>query len=286
MAFWLLALAFPFFVLPAFFLVAPFRADDTFGARYALLSTGRWNAVRFAGIGVDRVVLALLALGSILLFLRDLVPFVMGMVREWRRDARGAIEPPATLVALVEELGAQTGVRTPVVMLLPTEAPVLFARGLWRPVLVLSTGVPGRLSQTELRAALVHELAHIRFRDPLAGWLLMAARLIMFWNPAVQLVCRAIAQEMEQRADHLAVGLTGAPGFAGALRALTGRRRAPAGADAGLRASVNLFAERLHDEHIGARLASLAVPDARLPFARTRLALVATTLTVMLFFVV
>ncbi len=286
MAFWVLALAFPFLVLPAFLLIAPFRADDTFGACCALVSSDRWSAVRVAGLGIDRAVLGLLALAGTVLFLRDLVPFVLEAVRERREEARSAARPAAALVALVLDLAARANTPVPAVTLLSMNAPVLFARGLLHPTLVLSTGALTRLTDVELRAALVHELAHVRFRDPLAGWLLMTARLLMFWNPAVQLVCRAIAQEMEQRADHLAVQLTDASGFATALRTLHPPPSSAPAADPGVRGTLTLFAERLHHAHIGARLASLTVPDARLPFARTRLAMVGMTLMAILFFVV
>ncbi len=286
MRFWLLALAFPFLVLPAFLLVAPFRADDTFAASCALFSTERWNAVRVAGIGVDRLVIGLLAASGLLLFLRDAVPFVTEAVLERREEAQAEAPRPARLLALIEELAASADAPRPVVTLLSMDAPVLFARGLRRPGLVLSTGALHRLNDAELRAALVHELAHVRFRDPLAGWLMMAARLIMFWNPAVQLVCRAIAQEMEQRADHVAVRLTDRAAFAEALRVLNEAPRETRPAAAGMRESIAVLAERLRDEHVGARVASLNVPEPSLPFARTRLALVGITLTVVLFFVV
>jgi Zn-dependent protease with chaperone function len=285
-AFWLLALAFPFLVLPAFLLAAPFRADDAFGACWALFSTSRWNAVHLAGVGVDRLVLGLLAFSGILLFLRDLVPFVTEAVRERREDRRGATEPAAGFVALVEQLAHRIGVPAPRLTVLPVDEPVLFARGLRRPALVVSTGVLTGLSEAELRAALVHELAHVRSRDPLAGWLLMIARLIMFWNPVVQLVCRAIVQEMERRADRLAASLTDAPDFATALCALNGRHPVPPAAEGRVRASIAEFASRLHHAHLADRVAALTEPETALPFARTRFALVAVTLTAILFFVV
>lgn len=285
-AFWLLALAFPFLVLPAFLLVAPFRADDTFGACCALLSTGRWNAVRMGGVAMGRLVVGLLALGGILLFLRDAVPFVTEAVQERREKAGGAIPPPASVASLVETLAARIGARAPALMVLPSDEPVLFARGALRPTLVFSTGALTRLPEAEMRAALVHELAHIRFRDPLAGWLLMAARLVMFWNPAVQLVCRALVQEMEQRADRLAVSLAGVSDFAAVLRTLNGGHPRQPLAEGRVRASFDAFRARLHRAHLGARLDALTVPEAALPFARTRFALVALTLTAVLFFVV
>jgi Zn-dependent protease with chaperone function len=114
----------------------------------------------------------------------------------------------------------------------------------------------------------------------------MGARLVMFWNPAVQLVCRAIVQEMEHRADRLAASLAGVSDFAAALRTLNGRQPWQGAAGGRIRASIDGLSARLHHAHIRARLAALAAPETALPFARTRLALVALALTIVLFFVV
>ncbi len=291
--FWLVALAFPFLVLPLFLLAVPFRATDRFAAGWALFSGDRWNDVRLAGVGIDTIAFAGLALAGTLLFLRDGVPFLVIAIRE-RGETSMARAAPGTLLATVGDLARQTGCRAPAVALLPAEGPVLFVRGLLDHTLVLSDGVLARLSHDQLRAAVAHELAHVRFRDPLAGWLLMGARLIMFWNPAVQLVARAVVQELEHRADSTAAELTSAGAVAGALAALSDRpalergtcdrRFRPSGR--GKAASLESLSERLHHAHIAGRAERVLTPLADPPFARTRLALLGVTLAALLFFVV
>lgn len=286
LAFWVLALAFPFLVLPVFLVAAPFRTDDAFMAGSALFSSNRWNAMRLARLSVDTLVFGILALSGTLLFLRDLVPFLIQAARGHREEASVHAAPPDGLVTRVAELACRAGIRTPAVTVLRTDASVLFVRGLLRPTLVLSNGVLTQLSDGGLQAAIVHELAHVRFRDPLAGWLLMAARLVMFWNPAVQLMSRAIVQEMEHRADRMAVRLADAPGLVTAFRTLTSARSADRPSVGEPRRTLNVFAERLHHAQMSARLASLTERQSALRFARTRMVLVAATLGVLLFFVV
>jgi voltage-gated potassium channel Kch len=72
--FWLLALAFPFLVLPAFLVLAPGRSTDWFAAGRALLCVDRWSGVRVAGLGVDEIAFGVLGVTGALLFLRDAAP--------------------------------------------------------------------------------------------------------------------------------------------------------------------------------------------------------------------
>lgn len=291
--FWLVALAAPFVFLPIFFLAAPYRLDDHFAAGRALFASVRWNAVRVAGWPADLACFAVLASAGAVLLLRDLVPLVLGA---WRADA---LHDPAQdaqaalgldvrakadeLRALVTEQARALRLRPPAVEVVAHEAPVLFVRGIRTPTVIVSAGSFARLSTDETAAALAHELAHVRFRDPLLGWVLMAARVAMFWNPAVQLVARAIAQETEHRADAAAVRAMGPRAYQAAFRLLMsaddGGRSRGATAWARLRA-------RVHRHHVETRSAALAtVPDepARLG---TKLLVVAGTIAVVLFFVV
>jgi Zn-dependent protease with chaperone function len=292
--FWLLAIAFPFLVLPLLLVAAPMRLTDRFAAGWALFASERWTAVRVAGIGADAPIFGLLILAGTLLFLRDVVPFLTAAAREYREERAAHADVPPALSALVGNLAADVQARGPAVVVLRTDAPTVFVRGVLQQTLVLSDGVLARLSADQLKAAMAHELAHVRFRDPLAGWLLMAARLLMFWNPAVQLTARAIVQEMEHRADAVAAQVSGAQAFAEALRSLAGNP-APALAPASVRkeagshvpGSIELFAQRLHHAHISARVASVLATPAALPrFMQMRLALVGVTLGVLVFFIV
>ena len=285
LGFWVLALAFPFLVLPSLLVLAPFRSTDRFAAGWALFASARWNAVRLAGIGVDTMVFGLLGLAGTLLFLRDVVPFVVAAVRGGREDDVPHAAPSLALAGLVDELASRMHAPVPATVVLHTDAPVLFVRGVARQALVVSDGVLARLTAGQLRAAVAHELAHVRLHDPLAGWALMTARLVMFWNPAVQLMARAIVQEMEHRADAAAAALTDARTFAGALRALASLSN-PAETASHVSRRIELLAERLHHAQIAARVTLVLAGSPAPRFARTRLAVVGATLGVFVFFVV
>ena len=58
-----------------------------------------------------------------------------------------------------------------------------------------------RLRPEGLRAALAHELSHVRHGDPLRDVVLAALRTLQWFNPVAQVVARRITQETEWRAD-------------------------------------------------------------------------------------
>jgi Zn-dependent protease with chaperone function len=290
--FWFVALAAPFVLLPIFFLTTPSRLDDHFAATRALFASARWNAVRVAGLPVDEAALVLLALAGTALLLRDLLPLIVSV---WGAadTPRAAVPvtpfsegaPTNQLTAAVRRQATDMGADPPAVEVLAHDRPVLFVRGTRSPTLVASSGLLDRLSGDEVAAALAHELAHVRFRDPLLGWLLMAARILMFWNPAVQLVARAVVQETEHRADAAAVHAAGADAYQQAFRLLME-------ADQGLRAQSGTrwdrLSARMHLHHVETRSAVLRRVNAdaeRRPVA-AKLAACAGLLAVLLFFVV
>jgi beta-lactamase regulating signal transducer with metallopeptidase domain len=102
-------------------------------------------------------------------------------------NARRAPEAPGAARALLVELSTQLGVRAPrLVIGDPVTSPHVV--GVVRPVIV----VPASLLSDEvlLRAALVHELAHIRRRDALARYVQLFATALFFFWPVVRLAAR------------------------------------------------------------------------------------------------
>ena len=82
-----------------------------------------------------------------------------------------------------------------------------------------------------LRAALAHELAHARRRDPLTTTLAQLFLALTYFNPVAHVLARRLRLEQEIAADALAAGLTnlgGGRSYAAALAALAlGRRPQP-----------------------------------------------------------
>lgn len=279
-------------VLPVVFaLVAPHRTAGVFADTQALFALSHWSGVRFAGVPLDRAVVWLAGALGVGLFLRDLAPVVRGGRR--RLEAAGgegadAIEP--VVAALAEEMGLA---RAPAIRRVPSSAPVLFASGLARPVLVVSTGALARLSGPAERAALAHELAHVLGRDLLLGWSVMIVRAALAFNPVAQIVARAAIQEMERRADDRAARATGAPEALAEGMAALSRGRRPEGTAPGR--DTGPFDEFLGDLAARGRVVAIERRRARLlaawpprpaAFPAARLGLAVLSVTVLLFFVV
>jgi Zn-dependent protease with chaperone function len=290
MALRLVGLGYPLVVFPALILLFPVRADDEFRESWALLAGTRWDEVRLLGVGLFRVWLGAFVAAGVVLFLLDLVPLLAAR----RRPTPVPASPdPASAAAIGEALprvAAALGVRPPPVIFLDRDPPVLFCTGVRRHAIVISRGAVALLDRDELRAALAHELVHLARHDPAASWLVMGARALMAFNPAFQVLSRAIAKDAEWLADERAAEACGdrlalASGLIKLHRATAGgvpvRRTLPfAAALAG-----PLERARSLDVEVRCRRL-LDGPPAPLPWGGARVALAAASLTALLFFVV
>jgi Zn-dependent protease with chaperone function len=142
------------------------------------------------------------------LFLRDVIPFALDFARG-RGTHRTVAEPSPALAGAAQRSAAALGIALPRLTVLSSKHPILICRGLRRPVIVASTGLCEMLAPDELEAAIAHEMAHAKHRDPILGWGLMLVRGLCFFNPAVQLAARAAVVEIERRADQSAARTVG-----------------------------------------------------------------------------
>lgn len=296
------ALAYPLLVFPALLAAFPFRAGEEFNDVWTLLSGRRWDDLRFLGVGLLRWWLGAFAAAGATLFLMDLVPLLLAR----RRPRPSAAAPDARAAALLQAelppLAAAFRLPTPPVVFLDRDAPVLFCTGVRRHAIVLSRGTLSLLDRDELRAALAHELAHLARRDPAASWIVMAARGLLFFNPAFQVLSRAVAKDAEWLADDDAARVSGdrlalASGLVKLHRATSGRpvvRRAGRGEPAPppparslpFAAALSGPLDRARSLHVEVRCRRLLEPaPAPLPFGSARVALAACALACVLFFV-
>ena len=93
--------------------------------------------------------------------------------------------------------------------------------GIFCPVLLLPTGIAGRLSPTQLQAVIAHELAHVRRRDNLWAALHAIVQAIFWFNPLVWWLGGRLVAEREQACDEavLAQGVD-AEGYAASVLAV------------------------------------------------------------------
>ncbi len=286
----LLVLVLPLILTPVFAVAAPFRGEDSFGSRWMLFSSANWNQLRIAGVGVWTISISILAaLGSILC-LRDVVGFLVDRVR---REPAGADPDLAAAKTSIEHvlavLSDRMGVDPPSVEMLAVASPVLLCTGVLRPTLVVSLGAVRRLNDSELRAALTHELSHVSHRDTLLGWTLMGLRLLQVFNPVSQIVGRQAIQEIERRADAEVAASGQHDHLASALIKLSGRTddETPQAPSERLGLSQRVAAKAAIAELDGRCDRLLDEPPRRVGrLAPIRVALAAVGLTTLLFFVV
>jgi Zn-dependent protease with chaperone function len=208
-----LALAAPLVWLPAIWVVAPIRRSPVFVANWALFAGERWNEIRLGGAGLGDLLLLMACGTGSALFLRDALPPLIDALRGAKRPLASGPWHPTTagLRSLVAARAAALAIPPPVVTLVDTPAPVLLCEGARDPVLVISPPVIERLDADELDAAITHELAHARHRDPAWGYFLIVVRAALFFNPAAQWIARAMVDDIERRADQTAAAALGHP---------------------------------------------------------------------------
>ncbi|MEM9599504.1 MAG: M56 family metallopeptidase [Pseudomonadota bacterium] len=100
--------------------------------------------------------------------------------------------------------------------------------GALRPIVLVPVGFLTALPPAQVEAILLHELAHIRRHDFLFGLIQTAIRTVLYFNPAVWLMSRAVDSDREQACDDIAVRITGQPAdLARGLAALRLASQAP-----------------------------------------------------------
>lgn len=124
-----------------------------------------------------------------------------------RRLVRHAIEDVEALGMLEDAGRLWRSTRVRCVRIRGAWGPLCF--GVLKPTIVLSAA-SRTWPPASLRAALLHEMAHVRRRDP-AARLLMHAASALYWPTPIRLLARQQAREAELAADALAAGASPSP---------------------------------------------------------------------------
>lgn len=121
------------------------------------------------------------------------------------------------LSRLAERMGVKKHVELAISQYL--QVPVMI--GFLRPVILLPAAMINNLSQDQLEAILLHELAHIKRNDYLLNIFQSIVETLLFFNPFVWWISRNIRQEREHCCDDLVIAGTVQPlHYAKALVAL------------------------------------------------------------------
>jgi len=120
-------------------------------------------------------------------------------IRRWVRSAAPVLEGRvrSTFGAARETIGLGRDF----LVLESDRVPAPMSYGLVHPVVLLPKGLAGRLSEVELRALAIHELAHVKRSDSLVLSAAALVRAVLFFHPLVWLACRQMSNLSELACD-------------------------------------------------------------------------------------
>jgi beta-lactamase regulating signal transducer with metallopeptidase domain/Tol biopolymer transport system component len=105
------------------------------------------------------------------------------------------------LVGLLEQCGEQVGVRRQVGLRTLDTVPSPAVCGLLRPMILMPTALVDKLSPEGFRAALIHELAHIKRADLWVNAVQTFLQVVYFYNPFVWFANAIIRRTCEEAVD-------------------------------------------------------------------------------------
>lgn len=159
--------------------------------RHAALSPAAWLMLLWA-LGV--LALLVRAIHAQFRFLRNVV---------WKANAMNPSVVATDFVGLLHRIGVRQQVR--IAESDQLASPVVW--GVFRPTLLLPTGIADSLSVTHLEWVLLHELAHVRRHDLMVDCFQRIATILHFFNPAIWIANRMIGRLREFACDDVAIAL-------------------------------------------------------------------------------
>lgn len=105
---------------------------------------------------------------------------------------------------LLYHLAARHGVLPNLRIMLGNPVNPAFTAGLIRPAIYLSEVIPQKLSEKEIEAVLLHEIHHLRRRDPLRTLAAAVIADMLFWIPLAKNAVAALVARLEFAADDAA----------------------------------------------------------------------------------
>lgn len=294
--FFLMVWLLPVFTLPLYYLSYSERYSLEFHRNTAIFDTSQWLGLRIAGIYPLTYFLALLMAATAFLFL---IQEVMPALRS-RFSASHRLQPLQQgqfpkLDSALERLKGALGQPLPPLFLATEEEPVIYASGTSNPSIVLSASLIDILEEEELEAVLAHEIAHLLKGDQRLGWVFLALRTLVFYNPVALIASRHSLRENEKICDDLAIYLVPnrAALAAGLLKVYRGGSSSSPHHSTHLQANrfsthLNALESRAGKAMLKERLERLLDPEKEreVPLSDLRLAVTALSLALLLFFVV
>ena len=153
----------------------------------------------FTGTAFSWLALAWLA-GAVAAALLVIIP-TWKVQRQWS-SKRLSTDP--SLLNLLEDAKITAGITAPIGLIVSDEIAAPALLGWLRPRILLPTHLTGG-SSNDLRAVLLHELAHFRSLDIPLNWFFAAVRVIHWFNPLAWYASTAWGRFREEAADESAI---------------------------------------------------------------------------------
>ncbi|HKS38939.1 MAG TPA: M56 family metallopeptidase, partial [Verrucomicrobiae bacterium] len=116
---------------------------------------------------------------------------------------RRAVPAPASPEQLLDDCRAQMKIKRRVRLRLSRHASSPAVYGLWRPVVLIPQQLADKLSALQLRAVLLHELAHIKRGDVWVHHAQTLLQILYWWHPLLWLANTRIRRVREQAVDEM-----------------------------------------------------------------------------------
>ena len=150
---------------------------------------------------------------AVSVWLAGVVAMAVGVVCRIRRLRCAANAWPEIADRRVLELAAECqgrlGLRRRVRLCAAPDGTGPAVLGVWRPRIVLPEVILDEFEHDRLEAILLHEFAHIRRRDVAVHWLIVAARILHWFNPIARLALSRMAAERELACDDAVIDVLG-----------------------------------------------------------------------------
>jgi len=152
----------------------------------------------------EHIAISVWLLGVVVLLAR----FFWGDICFRRRLAHHLPLSNVSVLKLMEQCADSVGVSRHPTLIETDEVDSPAVYGLWRKSLLLPDGLCEQLSESELRHILLHELAHIKRRDPEMNWLLAILQILHWFNPMLWYAFLRMRSDRELATDDLALAHT------------------------------------------------------------------------------
>ncbi|HEY2721970.1 MAG TPA: M56 family metallopeptidase [Chitinophagaceae bacterium] len=194
---------------------------DPDAIKRSLLAIGSFEKGNAAWNEKLQIILPYASLCYLLLLFVPLIQFIRNyrfvqLIRE-----RGLTKCKVDLRIFVQRFGERLGIRKPVRLYISDMVSSPVTIGFLKPLILMPIAAISNLTQKQVEAILLHELAHIRRYDYFINLIVNFIRTILYFNPFVKLFAKTIEREREKSCDEMVIQFEYDPhGYASALLVL------------------------------------------------------------------